>query len=101
MGGDSAATRAIDRLGGGAGKDVFTHQRMVGGGKQHGLGRGAIGAGQGGDANTLAALGLFTDLRPRFVKHYAELGQDINRAVEQYCRDVRDGAFPDAEHSFR
>jgi 3-methyl-2-oxobutanoate hydroxymethyltransferase len=63
-----------------------------------------IGAGPHCDGQVLVTpdlLGLFTDLRPRFVKQYAELGQEISRAVEHYCRDVRAGAFPGAEHSFR
>jgi 3-methyl-2-oxobutanoate hydroxymethyltransferase len=46
-------------------------------------------------------LGLFSDLKPRFVKQYADLGQQVLRAVEQYCREVREGTFPDADHSFR
>ena len=46
-------------------------------------------------------LGLFEDFRPRFVKPYADLGQVIRQAAEAYCREVREGAFPDQEHSFR
>jgi len=63
-----------------------------------------IGAGPHCDGQILVTpdmLGLFPDLQPRFVKHYAELGQEVNRAVEQYCREVREGSFPAAEHSFR
>jgi 3-methyl-2-oxobutanoate hydroxymethyltransferase len=63
-----------------------------------------IGAGAGCDGQILVThdmLGLFDDLRPRFVKQYAELGRDVVRAVEAYCREVRDGTFPAAEHSFR
>jgi 3-methyl-2-oxobutanoate hydroxymethyltransferase len=63
-----------------------------------------IGAGPHCDGQILVTpdmLGLFPDLQPRFVKHYAELGQEVSRAVEQYCRDVREGSFPAAEHSFR
>lgn len=62
-----------------------------------------IGAGAGCDGQILVIhdmLGLFEDFRPRFVKQYADLGHEIRRAVSQYCREVRDGAFPDAEHSF-
>jgi len=62
-----------------------------------------IGAGPHCDGQILVTpdmLGLFPDLQPRFVKHYAELGQEVNRAVEQYCREVREGSFPAAEHSF-
>jgi 3-methyl-2-oxobutanoate hydroxymethyltransferase len=63
-----------------------------------------IGAGPACDGQILVTpdlLGLFDDIRPRFVKHYAELGQAVRRAVESYCREVRDGSFPGPEHSFR
>jgi 3-methyl-2-oxobutanoate hydroxymethyltransferase len=63
-----------------------------------------IGAGAGCDGQVLVThdmLGLFPDLQPRFVKQYANLGGDLSRAVEAYCREVRDGTFPSAEHEFR
>jgi 3-methyl-2-oxobutanoate hydroxymethyltransferase len=63
-----------------------------------------IGAGLSCDGQILVTpdlLGLFDDIRPRFVKHYAEIGQAIRKAVESYCREVRDGTFPGPEHSFR
>jgi 3-methyl-2-oxobutanoate hydroxymethyltransferase len=63
-----------------------------------------IGAGAGCDGQILVAhdmLGLFDELRPRFVKQYADLGREIIQAVESYCREVREGTFPAAEHSFR
>jgi len=63
-----------------------------------------IGAGPDCDGQILVTpdlLGLFDDIRPRFVKHYADLGQAVRKAVEAYCRDVRDGSFPGPEHSFR
>ena len=63
-----------------------------------------IGAGAGCDGQILVAhdlLGLFDELRPRFVKQYADLGRDIVRAAEAYCREVRDGTFPGAEHGFK
>ncbi len=63
-----------------------------------------IGAGPACDGQILVTpdlLGLFDDIRPRFVKHYADLGQAVRRAVETYCREVRDGSFPGPEHSFR
>jgi 3-methyl-2-oxobutanoate hydroxymethyltransferase len=63
-----------------------------------------IGAGAGCDGQVLVAhdmLGLFDDIRPRFVKQYAELGRDVVRAAEAYCREVREGRFPSTEHSFR
>lgn len=63
-----------------------------------------IGAGAGCDGQVLVTydmLGLFDELKPRFVKQYADLGADIMAAVEKYCRDVRTGKFPAEEHSFR
>jgi 3-methyl-2-oxobutanoate hydroxymethyltransferase len=63
-----------------------------------------IGAGPGCDGQILVAhdmLGLFSTLRPRFVKQYANLEDDVTRAVGQYCSDVRDGSFPAEEHTFR
>jgi 3-methyl-2-oxobutanoate hydroxymethyltransferase len=63
-----------------------------------------IGAGPGCDGQVLVTpdlLGLFDDLRPRFVKHYAELGRAVIDAAEAYCREVREGVFPAEEHSFR
>jgi 3-methyl-2-oxobutanoate hydroxymethyltransferase len=63
-----------------------------------------IGAGTGCDGQILVAhdmLGLFDGLRPRFVKQFADLGREVVRAAEAYCREVREGSFPAAEHGFR
>jgi 3-methyl-2-oxobutanoate hydroxymethyltransferase len=63
-----------------------------------------IGAGNGCDGQILVThdmLGLFDDLRPRFVKQFADLGAAVQTAVAAYCREVREGTFPAAEHSFR
>ncbi|MFO0967155.1 MAG: 3-methyl-2-oxobutanoate hydroxymethyltransferase [Gemmataceae bacterium] len=63
-----------------------------------------IGAGPGCDGQVLVTpdlLGMFEDLKPRFVKRYAELGQAIVHAAREYCDEVRKGEFPGAEHGFR
>jgi 3-methyl-2-oxobutanoate hydroxymethyltransferase len=63
-----------------------------------------IGAGAGCDGQVLVfhdLLGMFDDLRPRFVKRYAELGETIRTAIKQFCAEVRNGQFPTAEHEFR
>jgi 3-methyl-2-oxobutanoate hydroxymethyltransferase len=63
-----------------------------------------IGAGAGCDGQILVThdmLGLFDDFKPRFVKQYADLGREVLRAAEAYCREVREGSFPAAEHGFR
>jgi 3-methyl-2-oxobutanoate hydroxymethyltransferase len=62
-----------------------------------------IGAGPACDGQVLVfhdVLGLFERFTPRFVKRYAELGQDMESALRTYCEDVRSGAFPSEEHSF-
>jgi 3-methyl-2-oxobutanoate hydroxymethyltransferase len=63
-----------------------------------------IGAGKDCDGQVLVShdlLGLFDDLRPRFVKRYAELTPVVLQAVSNYCREVRNGTFPGPEHSFQ
>jgi len=63
-----------------------------------------IGAGANCDGQVLVyhdLLGLFTDFTPKFVKRYADVGSQIREALAAYCKDVRAGSFPDAQHSFR
>lgn len=45
-------------------------------------------------------LGLFGAFTPRFVKRYAELGDEVTGAVAAYAADVRARRFPGAEHCF-
>ena len=45
-------------------------------------------------------LGLFTAFRPKFVKRYAELGAEADRAIAAYAADVRARRFPAPEHVF-
>lgn len=62
-----------------------------------------IGAGVDCDGQVLViddTLGLFTEFRPKFVKRYAELGQDAGAAIAAYADDVRERRFPGPEHSF-
>jgi len=62
-----------------------------------------IGAGPHTDGQILVThdmLGLFTRFRPRFARRYVELAQTIGQAVDGYCRDVRDGSFPDERESY-
>jgi 3-methyl-2-oxobutanoate hydroxymethyltransferase len=46
-------------------------------------------------------LGTFNDFTPRFVKRYAELGQEISAAAAAYAADVRARDFPGTAHVFR
>lgn len=45
-------------------------------------------------------LGAFTDFRPKFVRRYAELGAEADKAVAAYAADVRARRFPATEHVF-
>lgn len=62
-----------------------------------------IGAGPMCDGQVLVVndmLGLNSGYVPSFVKAYADMNAVIANAVGQWCTEVRDGAFPDQEHSF-
>ena len=62
-----------------------------------------IGAGPHCDGQVLVfhdMVGLFRDFKPRFVKRYAELGEEAERAVKEFIREVKEGKFPGPEHSY-
>ncbi len=44
-------------------------------------------------------LGLYTDFVPRHARRYATLADMITTALQQYATDVREGMFPNKEHS--
>ncbi|MEV6036942.1 3-methyl-2-oxobutanoate hydroxymethyltransferase [Nonomuraea sp. NPDC052116] len=61
-----------------------------------------IGAGAGTDAQVLVwqdLMGL-TPRPARFVKRYADLAAEMDRAVRAFAADVTAGAFPAAEHTY-
>lgn len=63
-----------------------------------------IGAGNGCDGQILVyqdMLGMFNDFTPKFVKHFSNIGEEMSRAFRDYISEVRSGAFPDEEHSFK
>ena len=39
--------------------------------------------------------------KPKFLKTFADLGQEIQNATQQYISEVRDGTFPGPKHSFK
>jgi 3-methyl-2-oxobutanoate hydroxymethyltransferase len=45
-------------------------------------------------------LGLFTKFKPKFVKRYANLGEQAEAAVAAYAEEVRTRAFPAVDHVF-
>jgi len=62
-----------------------------------------IGAGAGCDGQVLVlydALGLNPGFTPKFLKRFASLHDVALDGVRAYAREVRDGTYPDAEHSF-
>jgi 3-methyl-2-oxobutanoate hydroxymethyltransferase len=62
-----------------------------------------IGAGPDCDGQVLVIhdlLGLGEGRRPKFVRPYANLSEEISRAVSAYCDDVRSGAFPSDAESY-
>jgi 3-methyl-2-oxobutanoate hydroxymethyltransferase len=62
-----------------------------------------IGAGAGCDGQVLVfhdVMGLTRDLRPRFVRRYADLSTAIQEAAKAFTRDVKEGTFPTEEESF-
>jgi 3-methyl-2-oxobutanoate hydroxymethyltransferase len=61
-----------------------------------------IGAGTGCDGQILVThdlLGLFDRFTPSFVKKYADLFSEMQRAFQEYIADVKERRFPAAEHA--
>ncbi|MFO0591261.1 MAG: 3-methyl-2-oxobutanoate hydroxymethyltransferase [Polyangiaceae bacterium] len=63
-----------------------------------------IGAGPHCDGQVLVCydlLGMYRDLKPKFAKRFAEVGDQIVGAVRAYVDEVQAHTFPGAEHSFK
>jgi 3-methyl-2-oxobutanoate hydroxymethyltransferase len=63
-----------------------------------------IGAGPHCDGQVLVItdlLGLKAGKYAKFVKRYANLREEISRAVRSFAEDVQKGRYPDEEHSYR
>ncbi len=63
-----------------------------------------IGAGKYCDGQILVSddmLGLFNTFTPRFVKKYANLYSDIDKAVKSYQQEVLNGKFPSAKNIYK
>ena len=63
-----------------------------------GIGAGAHCSGQ--ILVTHDMLGLFEDFRPRFVRRYAALTEEMERAFRAYISDVKSGTFPNDSESY-
>ncbi len=62
-----------------------------------------IGAGPDCDGQVLVMhdiLGLFEKFRPKFVKRYANIAEEMRKAFSQYNKEVKEEKFPTDEFSF-
>ncbi|HHF08551.1 MAG TPA: 3-methyl-2-oxobutanoate hydroxymethyltransferase, partial [Kosmotoga arenicorallina] len=63
-----------------------------------------IGSGKYCDGQVLVwhdLLGINTEFKPTFVKHYANLRETIVEALKKYNEEVKSAKFPSGEHSFK
>lgn len=63
-----------------------------------------IGAGADCDGQVLVyqdMLALFSDFKPKFVKHFANAGEVMKQGFTDYIKEVKEGTFPAAEHTFK
>lgn len=62
-----------------------------------------IGAGSSCDGQILVTddlLGKFIDFKPSFVKRYADIGQDSEKAIQRFISDVQESKYPSDSESF-
>jgi 3-methyl-2-oxobutanoate hydroxymethyltransferase len=62
-----------------------------------------IGSGPACDGQVLVLhdmLGLNESFKPKFLKRYAALADDVRQAVRTFGEEVRGGRYPDRDHSF-
>jgi 3-methyl-2-oxobutanoate hydroxymethyltransferase len=63
----------------------------------------SIGAGIDADGQLMIVsdlLGIFQAFTAKFVKKYANLGEETLKALSTYADDVRAGRFPEAQHTY-
>jgi 3-methyl-2-oxobutanoate hydroxymethyltransferase len=63
-----------------------------------------IGAGPSCDGQVLVCydlLGMYRDLKPKFAKRFAEVGDQIVLAMQAYVGEVSERVFPGPEHTFK
>jgi len=64
------------------------------------IGIGASPACDGQILVTQDMVGLYAEFTPKFVKRYADLGQELQDAARSYAEDVRARRFPGLEHCY-
>ncbi|WP_091994495.1 3-methyl-2-oxobutanoate hydroxymethyltransferase [Peptostreptococcus sp. D1] len=63
-----------------------------------------IGAGLDCDGQVLVyqdMLGLYSDFTPKFVKRFANAGDEMRKGIKLYIDAVKDCSFPEEQHSFK
>ncbi|ENY99745.1 3-methyl-2-oxobutanoate hydroxymethyltransferase [Clostridium thermobutyricum] len=63
-----------------------------------------IGAGNDCDGQILVyqdMLGMFSGFKPKFVKRYSDIGEEMKKSFIEYDKEVKDKVFPGEEHGFK
>lgn len=63
-----------------------------------------IGAGAGCDGQVLVyqdMLAMYADMAPKFVKVFANVGEEMKKGFAAYKKEVQEGTFPAEEHTFK
>ncbi|MCR5201954.1 MAG: 3-methyl-2-oxobutanoate hydroxymethyltransferase [Lachnospiraceae bacterium] len=63
-----------------------------------------IGAGNGCDGQVLVyadMLSMFSDYRPKFVKQFANVGEEMKKGFKGYIDAVKAAAYPEKEHTYK
>ena len=64
----------------------------------------SIGAGNASCGQLLLGadlIGSFDTFKPKFAKRYGDVAEVATKAFAQYTAEVREGSFPDADHSYK
>ncbi|MFX1376421.1 MAG: 3-methyl-2-oxobutanoate hydroxymethyltransferase, partial [Promethearchaeota archaeon] len=62
-----------------------------------------IGAGQYCDGQIIIIydmLGIFTEFKPKFVKYFGKIGENIRNALNNYKDEIINSKYPDLDHSY-
>ena len=62
-----------------------------------------IGAGGGCDGQVLVMhdmLGINTEFKPRFLRQYLNMSEQVTGAIQQYIKDVKSGDFPNEKEQY-
>lgn len=63
-----------------------------------------IGAGAGCDGQVLVyqdMLAMYSDMAPKFVKQFCNVGELMQQGFRAYVKEVKEGTFPAKEHTFK